>query len=73
MVSANARLVASDEYRAFDVVVPANACPEIAISITIDAANARFFVMALFPCVSESPIAGKCTSPGIQDAGLCKD
>jgi hypothetical protein len=33
------------------VAVSANACPEIVISITIDAAKARFFIMALFPYV----------------------
>jgi hypothetical protein len=43
--------VALDQYRAFGDAVSANACPEIAISIVIDAAKARFFVMALFPYV----------------------
>src|SRR6266576_2975353 len=43
--------VALDQYRAFVDAVSANACPEIAISIVIEAAKARFFVMALFPCV----------------------
>jgi hypothetical protein len=34
----------------FGAAVPASACPEIATSIVIDAAQARFFIMALFPC-----------------------
>jgi hypothetical protein len=42
-------LAASGQFRAFVGAVSANACPEVAISVTIDAAKARFFVMAGFP------------------------
>jgi hypothetical protein len=43
------------QYRAFGAAVPAKACPEIATSIIIDTAKARFFVIVLFPWLCENP------------------
>jgi hypothetical protein len=48
-------LVASGRYHTFGA---ASACPEIVISIAIDAVKAIFFVIVLFPCCAEYPIAG---------------
>jgi hypothetical protein len=42
-------LVASGQFCAFFGAVSANACPEMAISVIIDATKARFFVMTSFP------------------------
>jgi hypothetical protein len=51
----------------FGAAVCASACPEIVISIAIDAAKAKFFVIVLFPCWSEFPISGN-AHPGIWNA-----
>ena len=40
----------------------ANACPEIATSVMIDAVKARFFIIVPFLAVSESPMAERCAS-----------
>jgi hypothetical protein len=51
-------LAASGSYHGFGAAVSANACPEIVISIAMDAAKAKFLVIVLFPYCSGFPIAG---------------
>ena len=51
-------LAGRGSYHAFGAAVSASACPEIVISIAIDAPKAKFLVIVLFPCCSEFPIAG---------------
>jgi hypothetical protein len=50
-------LATSGRYWVFDPVVRANACPEIATSVMIDAVKAKFFIIVPFLAVSESPMA----------------
>jgi hypothetical protein len=44
-----------DRHEPNGAAAPASACPEIATSIVIDAAKARFFVTTLFPCCVRMP------------------
>jgi hypothetical protein len=56
--TARARPAALDQWDSFGAAVAASACPDIATSIAIDAAKARFFVMAVFPCSVKIPARG---------------